>query len=109
MLRMMSVSSFFVRVVKHVVKRKEVLSFVFIVEDIFTKRYLEMNKIKSATIFFKDKARVWCNTLKMDRESFGLGPINVWLEFKESYLQNFFPNNFNSTMHQAIYRLLKTS
>ena len=91
------------------VKPEEVLSFVSIVEDLFTRRYSEMDKIKAAVLLLKDKARVWFDTLKKDREGRGLGPVRTWADFKEIFLQNFLPSNFNSTMRQKLFRLRQTS
>lgn len=91
------------------VKPEEVLSFVSIVEDLFTKRYSEIDKVKAAVLLLKDKARVWFDTLKKDREGRGLGPISTWADFKNLFLQNFLPSNFDSTMRQKLFGLKQTS
>jgi hypothetical protein len=53
------------------VKPEEVISFVSIVEDLFTNRYIEKDKIKAAIVLLKDKAHVWFDTLKKDCENRG--------------------------------------
>jgi hypothetical protein len=51
------------------------MSFISIVDNFFPSKYTDANKIKVAVIFLKDKARVWFNTLKRDRENRRLGPM----------------------------------
>jgi hypothetical protein len=87
------------------VKPEEVISFVSIVEDLFTNRYTEKDKIKAVVVLLKDKARVWFDTLKRDRENRGLDCIETWTLFKELFLQQFLLGNFNSSMSQSMYRL----
>jgi hypothetical protein len=56
-------------------KPEEVMSFISIVVDLFLSKYTDAEKIKVTVIFLKDKARVWFDTLKRDRENRRLGPI----------------------------------
>jgi hypothetical protein len=91
------------------VKPEKVISFVSIIEDLFTSRYTEKDKIKAAIVLLKDKARVWFDTLKRDCENRGLGRIETWKLFKELFLQQFLPGNFNSSMRQSMYRLRQGS
>jgi hypothetical protein len=90
-------------------KPKEVISFLFIVEDLFTNRYQKKDKIKAIVVLLKDKARVWFDTLKRDRENWGLGCIETWTLFKKLFLQQFLPGNFNSSMRQSMYQLRQGS
>ena len=77
---------------------EEVMSFISIVEDFFSSRYKDADKIKATVIFFQDKARVWYDTLKRNRENHGLGPISTWSVFKELFLQQFLPSNYGEDM-----------
>jgi hypothetical protein len=71
------------------VKPEEVISFVSIVEDLFTSRYTEKDKIKAVVVLLKNKARVWFDMLKRDHEN------GVWVVLTPgSYLRNCFFNNF---------------
>ena len=86
-------------------KPEEVMSFISIVEDFFSSRYKDADKIKSTVIFLQNKARVWYNTLKRDRENRGLGPVSTWNTFKELFLQQFLPGNYGEDMRQGLYDL----
>jgi hypothetical protein len=46
---------------------------------------------------------------KMDRENRDLGHIEIWTLFKELFLKQFLPGNFNPSMHQSMYRLRQGS
>jgi hypothetical protein len=59
------------------VKLEEVMSFVSIIEDLFTSRYTKKDKNKAAIVLLKDKACVWFDTLKRDRENRGLDHIKT--------------------------------
>ena len=74
-------------------KPEEVISFILIVEDFFPSKYMNVDKIKVTMIFLKDKARVWFDMLKRDRENRGLGPIAEWSTFKILFLHRFLPGN----------------
>ena len=90
-------------------KPKEVMSFILIVEDFFPSKYTDADKIKVFVIFFKDKARVWFDTLKRDRENRGLGPIATWSTCKELFLHQFLPGNYGEDMRQKLYNLKQKS
>ena len=90
-------------------KPEEVMSFISIVEDFFSSRYEDADKIKATVIFLQDKARVWYDTLKRDRENRGLGSISTWSAFKEAFLQQFLPGNYGEDMRQGLYDLKQGS
>ena len=90
-------------------KPEEVMSFISIVEDFFSPRYEDADKIKATVLFLQDKARVWYDTLKRNRENRGLGPISTWSVFKESFLQQFLPGNYGEDMRQGLYDLKQGS
>ena len=68
-------------------KPEEVMSFISIVEDLFSSRYKDADKIKTTVIFLHNKARVWYDALKRDQENRGVGPVSTWNTFKELFLQ----------------------
>jgi hypothetical protein len=86
-------------------KLEEVMSFISIVEDFFPSKYTDRDKIKVTVIFLKDKARVWFDTLKRDRENRGLGPVADWSLFKELFFHQFLPGNYGEDMQQKLYDL----
>lgn len=86
-------------------KPEEALSFLSIVEDLFSKKYSERDKIRATVIFLTDKARVWYDTIKRDREGRGLRPIRRWKDFKELFLEKFLPIGFQSQMRSEMYKL----
>ena len=79
--------------------------FISIVEDFFPSKYKDADKIKATVIFLQDKARVWFDTLKRDRENRGLGPISSWSTFKELFFHQFLPDNYGENMRQGLYDL----
>ena len=86
-------------------KPEEILSFISIVEDFFPSKYKDVDKIKATIIFLQDKARVWFDTLKRDRENCGLAAMTSWSAFKELFLQQFLPDNYGEDMRQGLYDL----
>ena len=64
-----------------------------------------------SVVLSKDKACMWYDTLKRNREGRGLGHIRTWKLFKELFFNklSFLPCNFNSSMHQSLYRLRQGS
>jgi len=86
-------------------KPEEVMPFISIVEDFFPSKYTDADKIKITVIFLKDKARVWFDIVKKDRENQGLGPIASWSTFKELFLHQFLPDNYGEDMRQKLYDL----
>ena len=90
-------------------KPEEVMSFISIVEDFFPSKYTDADKIKVTVIFLKDKARVWFDTLKRDRENRGLGPITTWSTFKDLFFHQFLPGNYGEDMRQKLYDLKQGS
>ncbi|MBE3102723.1 MAG: hypothetical protein IMZ40_00590, partial [Bacilli bacterium] len=90
-------------------KPEEVKSFISMLEDFFTSDYQDDDKIKSMVICLQDKARVWYDNLKNDRENRGLQPLSNWSTFKHLFLQEFLPGNYGEDMRQGLYDLKQGS
>ena len=78
---------------------------IYVIGDIFPKKYFKIDKIRATIIFLTNKAHIWYDIVTRNREGHGLCPIRRWKYFKKLFIEKKIPNGFILKMRLRMYKI----